>query len=140
MSGGARIRGLALAASVAAVALGGAVRPAAGQSCENPQYLGFTEFGADDSAPQVASRQAYNSAVERYNKAIYDYCVAWSRHSQLVEVYNTSASPAERDKARTEAAPLRAKLDTLRRDVTSLAGAVDQARRRAAQAGVTITR
>jgi len=133
-------RGLLLIAAVLAVALGGVPRPAAGQSCDNPQYLGFTEFATDDSAPQIASRQAYNTAVERYNKAIYDYCVAWSRHSQLVEIYNGSANPAERDKARAEAGPLRSKLDALRRDVTTLAGAVDQARRRAAQAGVSITR
>lgn len=137
---GVRRRRLIMAGAVAAIALSSPAGPAGAQSCENPQYLGFTEFGTDDSAPQIASRQAYNTAVERYNKAIYDYCVTWNRHSQLVEVYNTSANPAERDKARAEAAPLRSKLDGLRRDVTTLAGTVDQARRRAAQAGVSITR
>jgi outer membrane murein-binding lipoprotein Lpp len=133
------VRRLALAGLIAAapVALTGT---AGAQSCESPQYLGFTEFVVEDSPPQIASRQAYNTAVERYNKAVYDYCVTWNRHSQLVELYNGTVSPAERDRARAEAGPLRTKLDTLRREVAALASMVDQARRRAAQAGVAITR
>jgi hypothetical protein len=133
----ARIRSLAVVVGLGLVAVAGR---AAAQSCESPQYLGFTEFQAEDSAPQIASRQAYNAAVERYNKAVYEYCVTWNRHSQLVELYNGSAGPAERDKARAEAGPLRSKLDTLRREVGTLASVVDQARRRAAQAGINITR
>jgi outer membrane murein-binding lipoprotein Lpp len=115
-------------------------RPAAGQSCENPRYLPYAEFASADSAPQVAAKQAYNAAVERYNKAVYDYCVTWNRHSQLVDFYNGSSSPAERDRARSEAGPLRARLEILRREVATLASAVDQARHRAAQAGATIVR
>ena len=60
------------------------------------------------------------------------------QHDQLVEQHNRAGTPTEQEKARADAAPLRAKLQTLRRDVTSLAAAVDQARRRASQAGVTL--
>ena len=105
-----------------------------------PQYLPFAEFGNDDSAPQISAKQAYNEVVEKYNKALYDYHVTLGQHDQLVDAGNRAATPAERDKARADAAPLRSKLEILRKDVTSLAGAVDQARRKASQAGVTLTR
>ena len=62
------------------------------------------------------------------------------QHDQLVDAGNRAGTPAEQEKARAEAAPLRAKLQTLRRDVMALATAVDQARRKASQAGVTLTR
>jgi hypothetical protein len=126
-----------LAAGLLGVGGTGAARA---QSCETPQYLPYAEFGGGDSAPHVASKQAYNTAVERYNKAVYEYCVTWNRHSQLVELYNGSINPAERDRARVEAAPLRTRLDALRGEVASLAAAVDQAKRRAAQAGVLLVR
>ena len=106
-----------------------------------PQYLPFAEFASDDSAPQVSAKQAYNETVERYNKALYDYHVTLGQHDQLVEAGNRAGTtPAEQEKARADAAPLRAKLQTLRRDVMALAAAVDQARRKASQAGVTLTR
>jgi uncharacterized protein YlxW (UPF0749 family) len=60
--------------------------------------------------------------------------------NQLADVHNQAGTSAEQEKARTDAAPLRAKLQTLRRDATALAAAVDQARRKASQAGVTLTR
>lgn len=105
-----------------------------------PEYLRYAEFGPDDSASQLAAKQAYNEAVERYNKALYDYYVTLERHDQLVELHNRATTPAEQQKARAEAAPLRTKLDGLRRDVTGAWSAVEQARRRAAQAGVPVTR
>jgi hypothetical protein len=105
-----------------------------------PQYLPFAEFGSDDSGPQVSAKQAYNDTVERYNKALYDYHVTLGQHDQLVDAGNRAGTLAEQEKARAEAAPLRAKLQTLRRDVMALATAVDQARRNASQAGVTLTR
>jgi hypothetical protein len=114
---------------------------AQGPQAARPQYLPFVEFASEDSAPQVSAKQAYNDAVERYNKALYDYHVTLGQHDQLVDVYNRAGTPAEQqEKARADAAPLRAKLQTLRRDVTTLAAAVDQARRKASQAGVTLTR
>ena len=122
----------------------GAVAGAAAQTptpnAPRPEYLPFAEFGSDDVAAHVAAKQAYNDAVEKYNKALYDYHVTLGQINQLADVHNGSGTLAEREKARTDAAPLRTKLQTLRKDVTSLAGAVDQARRRASQAGVTITR
>jgi hypothetical protein len=106
-----------------------------------PQYLPFAEFSADDSSAQVAAKQAYNEAVERYNKALYDYHVTLGQHDHLVDIYNRAGvSPAEQEKARAEAVLLRAKLETLRREATTLAAAVDQARRKASQVGVTLTR
>ena len=105
-----------------------------------PQYLPFAEFATDDSAPQVSAKQAYNDTVERYNKALYDYHVTLGQHDQLVDAGNRAGTPAEQEKARAEAAPLRAKLQTLRRDVMAWPRAVDQARRKASQAGVTLTR
>jgi hypothetical protein len=104
-----------------------------------PQYLPFAEFSSDDTASHLAVKQAYNEAVERYNKALYDYHVTLGQHDQLVELHSRARTPAEQEKARADAAPLRAKLQSLRRDVTNLAAAVDQARRRASQSGVTLT-
>jgi hypothetical protein len=123
------------------IALAGAGAGAEAQTPQapRPQYLPFTEFATDDSPPQVTAKQAYNDTVERYNKALYDYHVTLGQHDQLVEAGNRAATPAEQEKARAEAAPLRAKLQTLRRDVMALAGSVDQARRKASQAGVTFT-
>ena len=106
-----------------------------------PQYLPFSEFAAEDTEAQRSARQAYNDAVERYNKTLYDYHVTLGQLNQLADMNNCqTATPSERDKARADATPLRAKLDVLRRDATTLAAAVDQARRKASQAGVTVTR
>jgi outer membrane murein-binding lipoprotein Lpp len=57
-----------------------------------------------------------------------------------VDVWARAGTPAEREKARADAVPLRAKLQTLKSDVTALAAQVDQARRKASQAGVTVIR
>jgi hypothetical protein len=122
-----------------AVLIIGSGAPAQGPPARIPQYLPFAEFGTDDSTLQRSAKQAYNDAVERYNKALYDYHVTLGQHDHLVDVFNRAGTPAEREKARADAAPLRAKLETLRRDVTTLAGAVDQARRTASQRGVTLT-
>jgi hypothetical protein len=120
--------------------LGSSAAQAQGSQTPAPQYLPFSEFAASDSEVQRSARQAYNDAVERYNKALYDYHVTLGQLNQLVDVYNSpTATAAERDKARADAAPLRAKLDGLRRDATTLASAVDQARRKASQAGVPFT-
>jgi len=106
-----------------------------------PQYLPFSEFATDDSEVQRSARQTYNDAVERYNKALYDYHVTLGQVNQLADLYNCpTATAAERDKARADATPLKAKLDSLRRDATTLAAAVDQARRKASQTGLTFTR
>jgi hypothetical protein len=127
---------LALSALAGLVTGVGAQTPAA----PRPQYLPFAEFVNDDSASQISAKQAYNEVVEKYNKALYDYHVTLGQHDQLVDAGNRATTPAEREKARGDAAPLRAKLEILRKDVSSLAGAVDQARRKANQAGVTLTR
>ena len=136
------MRGVArlLAVSLAAFIGSGAWAQAPPAQSQRPQYLPFAEFGAEDSAGQVTAKQAYNDAVERYNKALYDYHVTLGQHDQLVEQYARAGTPADQEKARADAVPLRAKLQTLRRDVTALAATVDQARRRATQAGVTLTR
>jgi hypothetical protein len=111
------------------------------QTSPRPQYLPFAEFNNDDAPSHVVAKQAYNSAVEKYNKALYDYHVTLGQIDQLVELHNRAGTPVEQqEKARADATPLRAKLQTLRRDVTSLAAAVDDARRRASQAGVTLSR
>jgi hypothetical protein len=137
MSGAARLFiGLALGVAT----LVGPAASAQDPKSPKPQYLPFADFARDDSATQVSAKQAYNDAVERYNKALYDYHVTLGQHDQLVEQYNRAGTPADREKARADAAPLRARLQTLRRDVTALATTVDQARRRATQAGVTLTR
>jgi hypothetical protein len=123
------------------VGLATTVASAQGGGAARPQYLPFAEFSSDESASHVAIKQGYNEAVERYNKALYAYHVILGQHDQLVEQASRSqTTPAEREKARADAAPLRARLQTLRGEVTSLAAAVDQARQRASQAGVTLTR
>ena len=137
MSAGAR---LLVGVLVGLAALIGAGTSAQGPQAQSPQYLPFAEFASDDSAVQRSARQAYNDAVERYNKALYDYHVTLGQHDQLVAVYNRAGTPGEREKARADAAPLRAKLQTLRNDVMALAAAVDQTRRKASQTGVTLTR
>jgi hypothetical protein len=131
---------IALAVGLAALAGPGTSAQGPPSQSQRPQYLPFAEFASDDSAPQVSVKQAYNDAVERYNKTLYDYHVTLGQHDQLVEQHNRAGTPAEQEKARADASPLRTKLLTLRRDVTTLAAAVDQARRRATQAGVTLTR
>jgi hypothetical protein len=136
MSGGAR---LLVGVLVGLAPLIGSGAPAQGPQDQRPQYLPFAEFASDDSALRRSAKQAYNDAVERYNKALYDYHVTLGQHDQLVDVYNRAGTPAEREKARADAAAFRAKLQTLRHDVTNLAAAVDQARRKASQAGVTLT-
>ena len=137
MSAGAR---LLVGVLVGLAALIGAGTSAQGPQAQSPQYLPFAEFAPEDSTQRVSAKQAYNDAVERYNKALYDYHVTLSQHDQLVDAGNSAGTPAEQEKARADAAPLRAKLQTLRRDVTTLAAAVDQARRKASLAGVTLTR
>jgi hypothetical protein len=119
----------------------GVVTLAGAQTAPRPQYLPFAEFTSDDVPSHVAAKQAYNDAVERYNKAIYEYHVTLGQHDQLVDLANRPGTPTEQQtKARADAAPLRAKLQTLRGEVASLAAAVDDAKRRASQAGVTLTR
>jgi hypothetical protein len=113
---------------------------AVAQGPQRPQYLPYAEFASNDTASHLAAKQAYNDAVERYNRALYEYHVTLGQHDQLVELHNRAGTPAEQEKARADAAPLRAKLQTLRRDVTTLAAVVDQARHRATQSGVTLTR
>ena len=130
---------IGLLTGIAALAGPGAEAQAP-QAPRPPQYLPFAEFAAEDSPPQVTAKQTYNDTVERYNKALYDYHVTLGQHDQLVEAGNRAATPAEQEKARAEAAPLRAKLQTLRRDVMALAASVDQARSKASQAGVTFSR
>lgn len=105
-----------------------------------PEYLPYAEFTTADTPPQITVKQAYNEAVLRYNQALYDYHVLLEKHDQLVELYNGSSNPSERQKARDEATPLRAQLAAQRREVTNRAAAVDQAARRAGAAGVSITR
>jgi hypothetical protein len=112
----------------------------AAQTSPKPQYLPFAEFAPDDAAAHITAKQAYNDAVERYNKALYEYHVTLGQHDQLVDLHKRAGTPAEQEKARAEAAPLRTKLETLRKDVVSLAAAVDRARQRAIQAGVTLAR
>lgn len=130
---GSLVVGLALLANHAARAQGSQAPP--------PQYLPFSEFAADDSAAQRSAKQAYNDSVERYNKALYDYHVTLAQINQLADVHNSpTATVAERDKARADAGPLRSRLEALRREVNSLVAAVDQARRKATQAGVMFAR
>jgi hypothetical protein len=121
-------------------ALAGPGAKAQAPQAPRPQYLPFAEFVSEDSASQVSAKQAYNDTVERYNKALYDYHVTLGQHDQLVDAGNRAGTPGEQEKARADAAPLRAKLQTLRRDVMALAASVDQARRKASQAGVTLSR
>lgn len=136
MSGGAR---LLVGVLVALAPLIGASARAQTPLAQRPEYLPFAEFASDDSAAQQSAKKSYNDAVERYNKALYDYHVTLGQLNQLVDIYNGAGTGAEREKARADAAPLRAKLEALRRDAGTLAASVDQARRRASQAGVTLT-
>jgi hypothetical protein len=136
MSGGAR---LLVGVLVALAPLIGAGTRAQTPPAQRPEYLPFAEFASDDSAAQQSAKRSYNDAVERYNKALYDYHVTLGQLNQLVDTYNGAGTGAEREKARADAAPLRAKLEALRRDAVTLAAAVDQARRKASQAGVTLT-
>jgi delta 1-pyrroline-5-carboxylate dehydrogenase len=133
-------RRLLVGALVGLAVLTGSGAATQGPQAQSPQYLSFAEFAPDDSAVQRSVKQAYNDAVERYNKALYDYHVTLGQHDQLVDAYNRSGTPGEREKARADAVPLRARLQTLRNDVTALASAVDQARRKATQSGVIFTR
>jgi hypothetical protein len=137
MSGGPR-RLVDVLVGLAVLVASGA--PAQGLQAQRPQYLPFAEFTSNDSAVQLSTKQAYNHAVERYNKALYDYHVTLGQHDQLVDAYNRAGTAAEREKARADAAPLRVKLQNLRHDVAVLAAAVDQARRKANQVGATLTR
>jgi hypothetical protein len=105
-----------------------------------PQYLSYTEFATDDTPAAVTVKRAYNDAVQRYNQSLYEYHVTLERHDRLVDVYNQSSDPGERRKAREEAEALRARLAGLGRDVRTRAGQVDDVARRAAAAGVTLTR
>jgi hypothetical protein len=131
-----RTLGGLLAAALAAIVLAG---PAVAQLTK-PNYLPFAEFTAGDSPERTAVKRGYNDAVNRYNQALYEYHVTLENHDRLVDAYNGSTDPAERKKVRDEAEALRARLATLRREVTNRAAAVDQAARRAAAAGVSITR
>jgi len=103
-----------------------------------PNYLPFAEFSPADTQAQIDFKKAYNDAAERYNKVLYDYHATLEQHDRLVELYRASSDPAERQRAKDEAAPLRAKLASLRRDAAASFGAVDQAARRAEAAGVSI--
>jgi hypothetical protein len=124
-------------AALALAALLLAVGPAAAQP-PKPDYRPYAEFRAADAPADVVLKKAYNEAVQRYNQALYDYHVTLERHDQLVDLYNRSADPAVRDRARADAAPLRARLETQRREAQARARAVDEAARRAAVAGVLL--
>jgi len=130
---------LALAAAFAA-GPGAVAQPATPPSPTAPKYLSFAEFGTDDTPATVALKRAYNEAVQRYNQSLYDYHVTLERHDRLVDAYNQSTDGTEKKKARDEAEALRARLGTLGRDVRARAGLVDEAARRAAASGVTLTR
>lgn len=136
--GFARRRGARLVILTAAV-LALVATPAAQPA--KPSYLPFAEFGPQDTRDHIAAKRDYNQAVQRYNQALYEYHVALERHDRLVEVYNATATdPAERKRARDEAERFRGQLGELNREVKARAALVDQAWRRAADAGVSITR
>jgi len=134
----ARRLGRWAAAAVTALAL--ALAALAGAQSAKPNYLPFAEFAADDAPPAIGLKRAYNEAVQRYNQSLYDYHVTLEKHDFLVDTYNRSTDAAERKKARDEAELLRARLTTLRRDVTARAAAVDEAARRAVGAGIKLPR
>lgn len=138
--GAARLLGGAALAGLVALGAGAAAQPGAPAAKAAPQYLSYAEFGADDPPGTVALKRAYNEAVQRYNQSLYDYHVTLERHDQLVDLHNRSTDPAEKRKTRDEAAALRGRLATLGRDVRTRAGLVDEAARRAAAGGVTLTR
>ena len=85
-------------------------------------------------------KRGYNDAVQRYNQGLYDYHVTLEKHDRLVDLHNRSIDPVEQKKAREEAQGLRTKLGALKRDVTAMAKAVDEAWARAAARGVSIKR
>jgi hypothetical protein len=124
----------ALALLVAALAVPALAQPT------RPNYLPYADFSGDDSGQVVTLKRAYNDAVQRYNQGLYDYHVTLERHDRLVDLHNRTIDPAEQKKAREEALALRTRLGSLRRDVSSLAKAVDEAWARAAAAGVSIRR
>ena len=126
--------GRVLAGLLLAVAVTASAQPA------KPKYLPYVEFAPEDPPQTVGLKRGYNDAVQRYNQALYDYHVTLDRHDRLVEQYNASADPAEKRKTREEAESLRTRLGVLRRDVLARATAVDDAARRAAAAGVSISR
>jgi hypothetical protein len=118
-----------------------AVAPTLAAQVTRPSYLPFAEFGSQDSREHIAAKRDYNQAIHRYNQTLYEYHVTLERHDRLTEVHNAPATdPAARQQAREEAERLRTKLGDLGRDVKARAAEVDQAWRRAADAGVTITR
>lgn len=129
-----RAAGIAMVLVLALVGMGAAAQPA------KPDYLSYAEFSADDTPQKVALKRAYNDAVQRYNQALYEYHVTLEQHDRLVDAHNSTTDPAERKKTREEAEALRAKLGGLRREATSRAATVDEAARRAAAGGVSLTR
>jgi len=131
-----RTDGVAAALALIVWALAGL----AGAQATRPNYLGYVDFAADDTAQAGALKRAYNDAVHRYNQSLYDYHVTLEKHDRLVDLYNRSTDPAQQRAARDEATALRGKLATVRRDALANAAAVDEAARRAAAGGVTITR
>ena len=126
-----------LTATAVALAVLGA-GSGAGAQLAKPNYLPFAEFTARDTQAQIDLKKAYNDAVERYNQVLYDYYAALEQHDRLVDTYNASTDPPERQRARDDAVPLRAKLNGLRRDAASLFTAIDQAARRAVAGGATV--
>ena len=103
-----------------------------------PGYLPFVEFSPRDPQAHIDLKKAYNDTVEKYNQVLYDYYATLEQHDRLVDVYGASTDPAERQRAKDEAAPLRAKLTTLRGEAATAFTAVDRAARRAAAAGVSL--
>jgi hypothetical protein len=128
------------AALLLAASTVGAACPAPAEVAK-PSYLPFAQFGSQDTREHIAAKRDYNQAVHRYNQALYEYHVTLERHDRLTELHNAAATdPAERQRAREEAERLRVKIGDLGRDVKTRAAEVDQAWRRAAGAGVSITR
>lgn len=105
-----------------------------------PKYLPYVEFTTEDTSERIALKKAYNDAVLAYNQALYDYLVTLERHDRLVDIHNTSSDEAERKRARDQAQGFRTRLAELRRDVSTRASLVDQVGRRAAAAGISVTR
>ena len=103
-----------------------------------PGYLPFAEFSPRDTQTHIDLKKAYNDTVEKYNQVLYDYYATLEQHDRLVDVYSGSTDPAERQRAKDEAAPLRAKLTTLRAEAATAFTTVDRAARRAAAAGVSL--
>jgi hypothetical protein len=136
-----RLSAVTVLAGALALGMAASGQPSARPASAAPPYLSYTEFAADDTPATVALKRAYNDTVQRYNQSLYEYHVTLERHDRLVDVYNNQSSdPAERRKAREEAEALRVRLNALGRDVRARAGQVDDAARRAAAGGVTLTR